>query len=416
MIDPVSLIVGALVKALTAGAEEAGRSAGKEAYLALKGVIIRKYGQIVEDAIFSLEQQPTSMNRQSEVENVLRRAGAGDDPELVSLADNLFQVVQEGIWDDPLRQPKRAAGLRAIGQILTSHVQNLNQARAWYTVSDSELLGSNVLRSRNIPEEVRSNLANLHERIQNIIKEIALQIEGGKYRDTESATEKIQVRVERERATTLVAADKAIHVSYETLRLAVEFFSELNSTILIQIEKEPSSERQTQMMFGNAVMIFELTDFVIDYINAFSLDGMAELDAIHRDTKQRIAATRADQTVLENQIKGPEIEPAVRDGILEDIRNREAAMNLVLGEWERYVGETKQFYARVGEVQGRVPTLVAIRENARLQLSVLEIVAMLRFLKQNSEAVRATVNTLQGLQLAPLSPTRVRRLLNISGS
>jgi hypothetical protein len=413
--DPVSLVVAALVRALMAGADELGRSTAHDAYEALKGAIVRKYGRTAETAILALEQQPESVNRQSEVEKVLRRAGAGDDPELANLASALVQVVQEGIWYDPLAQPKRTAGLRAIGEILTAHVQTLNQARAWYSLNDSDLLGSNVSRARNIPDQVRSDLASLHGRIRQIIEQIALQIEGNKYRDTENAIQNLHVRGERERAATLVAADKAIHVSYETLRVAVEFFSELNSTILVQIEKQPPGERQAQMMFGNAVMIFELTDFVINYINTFSLDGLAQLEKIHRDTQQQITATRTEQATLEDRAKSPEIEPTVREGILEDIRNREAAMSLVLSEWDRYISETKQFYARVGDVQNQVPTLEVIRENARLQLSVLEIVAMLRFLKQNSEAVRATVNTLQGLRLAPLTPTRVRQLLNING-
>jgi hypothetical protein len=80
-------------------------------------------------------------------------------------------------------------------------------------------------------------------------------------------------------------------------------------------------------------------------------------------------------------------------------------------EWDRYIADTKQFYNRVEDVQNKIPTLELIRENARIQLDVLELVAMLRFLRQNADAVRAAVETLQGFRLAPLTPTRVRRLL-----
>jgi hypothetical protein len=37
--------------------------------------------------------------------------------------------------------------------------------------------------------------------------------------------------------------------------------------------------------------------------------------------------------------------------------------------------------------------------------------AMLRFLKLNAEAVKGTIDTLKGFRLAPLSPTRVQRLV-----
>jgi hypothetical protein len=80
-------------------------------------------------------------------------------------------------------------------------------------------------------------------------------------------------------------------------------------------------------------------------------------------------------------------------------------------EWNRYISDTKQFYRRVEEVQNKIPTLELIRENARVQLDVLELVAMLRFLRHNADAVRATVESLQGFRLAPLTPARVRRLI-----
>jgi hypothetical protein len=99
--------------------------------------------------------------------------------------------------------------------------------------------------------------------------------------------------------------------------------------------------------------------------------------------------------------------------ILEDIHHRDGAIDELEKEWISYVGEIGKLHLTVNEIQAKVRTLELIRDNARLQIGVLQAVAMLRFLKQNSDALRGTIETLKGFRLAPLSPNRVRRLLGI---
>ena len=41
--------------------------------------------------------------------------------------------------------------------------------------------------------------------------------------------------LERERAQKLLEADKRLHISYESLRLTVEYFAELNRSVLSRI-------------------------------------------------------------------------------------------------------------------------------------------------------------------------------------
>jgi uncharacterized protein YifE (UPF0438 family) len=159
------------------------------------------------------------------------------------------------------------------------------------------------------------------------------------------------------------------------------------------------------------VMIYELTDFVIGYIQAFTVS--TDLETFHVEATQRVQQTRDEQKALEEMARNPDVEPVVRDQILEDIRNREAAFDELEREWDKYLAEFRQLRLRVDEVRGKVPTLATIRENARIQIMTLQLVAMLRFLKQNSDSIRGAVDTLQGFRLAPLSSSRVRRLIGV---
>jgi hypothetical protein len=424
MIDPVTLTVAALVRALImASAKGAGEAAGADAYRVMKAKIVKKY-PAASSSIDSLEREPESRERQDRVAATLRSLGGANDPELARLADELVAAIEggypgnadngypaNGYADDRVAQAQRTAGVGAVRETLDAHVRSLSEIRSRYLLDDSSLLSSQISRVTDLPGEVRSELSALHGRIRQIIGQVAWNIETGRYQDTENLVQTLPGRSERERAARLVQADKSICVSYETLRLTVEFFSELNSQVLARIEQEPSAQRQSQSMFGNAVMIYELADFMIGFIRNFAPSGLFELDALHEDALERIRKAQDGQKRLVTMAQQDGIEPSVRNSILEDVRQRDAALELLQKEWASYVAQTKQLHGRIGEVQDKVPTLELIRENARIQLDVLELVAMLRFLRQNAEAVRAAVRTLHGLRLVPLTPDRVRKLL-----
>jgi len=415
MIDPITLIVTALVNGILAGLQGTAEQAVKDSYEALKGAIIRKYGRPAEASIVQLEQNPNSQPHQDMLVLQLRKAGADQDAELQRLASRLTYIIENPMLPDPVERVQRQAGIRAVGQVLDGHVNRVMAVRAQYVTDDNELLSTNVARNSSIPQSVRDEIARLHNSIRDIIEQIAARIEEGKYKDAEQAIAEMPLAYgERQRALNLVQADKRMHVSYQTPNVTVEYFSELNRSVLNKIERESSPQREANMMLGNAIMIYELTDFVIRYIESFTVNGASDIQKLHNETKQKIADLRNQQKALEQRATAPGVEQAVRTQTLEDIHNREGAIDELDREWDNYVNEVNQLYSTVGEVRGKLPTLEVIRENAKVQINLIQLVAMLRFLKQNSDAIKGTVDALKGFRLAPLSPGRVRRLLGIN--
>ena len=91
--DPVTLIVAALVAGAAAGLKDTASSAIKDAYNGLKGLVRRKLagrpgGELVVDRH---EQDPQVWDKPLAQE--LTAAGAGDDPALVTAAQALMQLV-----------------------------------------------------------------------------------------------------------------------------------------------------------------------------------------------------------------------------------------------------------------------------------------------------------------------------------
>jgi hypothetical protein len=424
VVDPVSLAVVALAQALIRSAVSgAGQAAGDDAYHALKARILKKYPG-ASASIERLEEEPYSEERREYVAATLHSLGGTNDQELRLFADQLMAAIQYGYSDDqPARdagqayatdrvaQSKRLAGIRVINQTLGEHIRRVSDIRSYHLMDNSSLLSSNISRARDVPVEVRDQVASLHGRIRQIIGQVAWSIETGHYQDTEGSVQNLPGRGERERAARLIQADKAICVSYETLRLTVDYFSELNGQVLEQTEREISPQRQSQMMFGNAIMIYELADFMIGFIRGFSPGGLIELEALHEETLERIRRARDEKKSQEMRARQDDIEASVRASVLDNLRQTDSALEVLQQEWQSYVAQTRQLHERIAEVKNKIPTLELIRDNARLQLDVLELVAMLRFLRQNDEAVRAAIRTLHGLRLVPLTPDRVRRLL-----
>ncbi len=418
MFDPVSMFVVALVSGLLRGVEEATSIAVTDGYRLLVGQVGDRYGTSVTAGIERLRTDPASKRYQLALATTLREAGGEQDPELHLVARQLIEWADDpqgfrATQVDPVEQLMKFTGLCAIGEALEAHVGHVHAIRTRYSVEDVDLLTANVGGQVDIPAVERAQLAQLHLRIRQVIESIALQMEDSRYRGVEHAVTELPTGLaERNRAVRLVRAEKSLHSSYESLRLTVEFLGELNRSILARIEIEESPERLSAMMFGNAVLIYELADFVIGYVRAFALDN--GLEPMHAEAIQRLRVARDTQQALLTRLESDDtIDASVRDDTLADIRNRDNAINELEREWDEYLGDVATMEQTVADVRRRLPTLEVIRENARIQIMTLQLFALLRFLKQNDRSIQGAVNTLAGFQLAPLTPTRVSRLLGM---
>ncbi|GAA3388869.1 hypothetical protein [Cryptosporangium minutisporangium] len=418
MFDPVSFVVLALVNGIL---NTVAQKAATEGYGAFKRYLTQRYGTEVEVSVAQLEKNPRSLEYQSDLAWRLRTAGADNDPELMRLARELTDLVEnpersshsEAVVTDPVADLRRTTGMKVVSGLLEEHLSKVLAVRSRHLVEDRDLLSGNIKGSAaEVPLAIRDSATQLRHRMRQVIQQISTTIEESRYREVEAAVEEFPAGLaERQRADRLVQADKLLHISYESLRVTVEFFSEINRSVLSRIEEEQSRSRQANMMFGNAVMIYELTDFVIGYIRSFTLGG--DLEGLRADAKKRVDDARRAEKEFAARIREREVEVGVLEQTLADIRAREEALDLLDREWDRYLGEMGDMRGRIDEVRRSIPTLETIRENAERQITALQLVAMLNFLKQSSDSIRPTVDTLQGFRLAPLNESRVRRLLGM---
>ena len=113
MIDPVSAaLIAAALAGATGGVMEVSKTALVDAYSRLKAAVGKRFGQehALVKAVEAVENKPTSAGRQGTLMEEVTEAGADQDAEFLTLAEQLRQVLKE-----------QAKGNAAVQQIITGN-------------------------------------------------------------------------------------------------------------------------------------------------------------------------------------------------------------------------------------------------------------------------------------------------------
>jgi hypothetical protein len=90
-VDPISIIVGAVVAGASTALKDTASIAIKDAYTGLKQLIVERYRAASVELV---EQDPRSKGRELVLEEDLQKADAGTDEELVRRAQVLLDAIE----------------------------------------------------------------------------------------------------------------------------------------------------------------------------------------------------------------------------------------------------------------------------------------------------------------------------------
>jgi hypothetical protein len=94
--EPVTVIVAALVGAAKFAADKAGAAAVKDAYEALKAAILHRSKDQAEAAKVLTEHVGDAKGDEQALRKVLAAENVSADPEIVALSTRLLNLIQEG--------------------------------------------------------------------------------------------------------------------------------------------------------------------------------------------------------------------------------------------------------------------------------------------------------------------------------
>lgn len=419
--DTLNIVTNALI----IGASTVGRStvdqAVKDTYKNLKRIIYDRYDQIAF-YLERIEQQPRSGEEAIMLRISIAKSQAHKDETVIAFASELWAdagkpAIQPSITDYEylLELAEYEAGQEAVDTILEEHLVEILDIRSNYQITNLDLLSSNISRHKQIPKDIKSEISNLRLKLRAVIEAVATNIEERKYKSSEVAIENFD-GYNREQASRIVYADKKVHISCQSLKIAIDYFSRCNKAILnrikdVEVKNDAASE--TKLVLGNAILVYELTNFVIEFIEDFELTGLPEIIELYNEALNNVKDMRKKENALRRKANAEQTEITFKQQLLTDIKTREEAIDVIEHEWSNYVESVKSLDRDTGSVQSKLPTLKLIRENAYNQINVLAAIALLQILQNNLSELQATILTLENIELAPLSADRVRRLLGV---
>lgn len=320
--------------------------------------------------------------------------------------------------EDYREMAEREAATEATKEVIEKHMDDIMKLREKFPLDDMDLLSANIAHRRNVPKNVKQQIAALQAKMAVIIEEVALRIEAPKYKSPQEVLSTMKISYnEKTRANSLISAEKDVHISCQSLKIAIDFFSELNKHTFEKIEKaRQSGEKRVErnLVLGNAILVYELTDFLIKYIKSFELQGISDIERLHGDIKDEVDRLRDEEQSRREAVSAEGIDRAVRDHIVSDIENRLTSFDILEEEWDNYIEQIDGLKGEVEAIMSKLPTLNAIKDNAKGQIKFLQAAAVMNIVKSNLSAVQASISSLEGLKLVSLSPDRVRLLLGIS--
>jgi len=316
--------------------------------------------------------------------------------------------------EELLEAAEKEAGTQAMNMLVENHLDMIMSLRDSIDVDDTELLSNAVRGNSRIDKAVKQDIMNLHSKMSRLVNEIARRIEDEKYKVSEEAIDNLKLSAQQNnKVSSLIVADKKIHTSCQSLKVTVETFCEINKMIIQKLENPQGLERNQErdLVLTNALLVYEITDFTINFISTFQLMGLDEIGKIHKDMVTTVSRLKKEQQSLRSQAEDPEVEDFLREQVMSDIKHREESIDMLEKEWDSYMENIEELQNETGLVSKKIPNLKLIRDNAKAQINTLAAVAVLQIVKHNVQAIEATVLNLEKLELASLSADRVRRLL-----
>jgi hypothetical protein len=309
----------------------------------------------------------------------------------------------------------RDAAKEACWEVLSKHVELVMDVRRSHPIQNRELLSTNFVRLSGIPTAIKNQIQQLSTIVQSIILNAADAIETQKQdRSGTSAGDEGLGFHDRQKSDQLIAADNKYRMSCQTLKLTVETFVDLNRRIVSRLEHTAptlGAVEERNLLLINALLVYELTKFTIEFVQSFRPAGLREIDALRQEVQSGLDALQQEDDRLKGNAEALKV-TSVRSATLNRIEARRLMRENTKAEWDEYLSSIRQSEDRITSLRSILTALQVIRDDAASQIAHLGLAAVVRLSRHNLDAIGSTIEEIQDLELVPLDPDRVRKLLH----
>ncbi len=280
-----------------------------------------------------------------------------------------------------------------------------------------DLLSSNIISNRNINKNIKDKVSEYSLNIQKILFATAHFIEQEKFETVNEAIDKISLsKFDKNRLTRLVNAQKDLSYSYSTLSAVIEIFKIINTSILSKIELEGFSDtinkrlNKTNLYLQNSIIVYELTSFVVNYLNKFQLNGIDDIKYIKDEVYKDIKKGNLDDEKLRKQANKS---IKLRDMMNQEIEHRNNVRDKIKEKWNVMLEQIEGQMKTVDNTKSFIDDLEIIRDNAKNRIDILNITATTALVENSLNMVNELANNMQDWALPPLDEKTACELLGL---
>ena len=281
-----------------------------------------------------------------------------------------------------------------------------------------ELLSASLIANKNVHQKVKSKVSEYSQNIQKILFATAHYIEKEKFESVDEAINSISLsKFDKNRLLNLVNAQKSLSFSYSTLSAVIEIFKIANNSILDEIRDVGTADttekrvNKTALYLKNAIIVYELTNFVVNYLSSFQLNGISDIQAIQQEVYRDIEKSHKDDEVLKKQVnQGSE---KLRDMMLLEIEQRDNMRNKIKDKWEIMLKQIAKQTDTVDDAKSFIGDLKIIRDNAKNRIDILNITATTALVENSINMISELASNMQEWALPPLDEKTACELLGL---
>jgi len=319
---------------------------------------------------------------------------------------------------------EKNAGYQAILTHLQEYTRKIRDIQEKYALSNRDIMSPRLIDNPKLTQEELAALADLKLRLDAIINEVAARVEKHRVISYDEYTQRYELNAyDRLRVNTLVSSVRDINQSIQKIKFTVENFSRCNRSIINELDQcldQGDVSKGRLLVLGNILLIYELANYMINFLHDFHLDGIDEILDLSQKEVAKIDAAMQTLQKLKSDAEAPEIDPQVKNRILANLQDREESLAGFRQEWDKYLAGITDVQTKVGSLKDKIPTLQLIRDNAQNQLDFYEIVKIFGIMmvaeavRQNLETIESVALPLDELELISLPPHRVQKLMGLT--
>jgi hypothetical protein len=250
------------------------------------------------------------------------------------------------------------------------------------------VISSNLLINRDLPHTVKNEIKEFQFNCKCIVMATAEFIEQYHYKSVDEVVNSMHlIEYDKERVRSIVDSQKKIGLSFQTLNIIIELFTRVNDKLKEEIDNAESREENLTARLKNAILVYELLNFIHDYIEEFSLNGKEDLNAIKTIIFEDIARGELEQEELKLKLQATK-KLDTKNNIEKQMKNRQAIWKIMKARWKGVDNKIKSIEAQILDIKEILPDLDAYRLDAKMQIDILSLTAIMNVLETNVEIIK----------------------------